>query len=100
MLISPAASAEQLTISDLKAAFKNHHAKVGIIGLGYVGVPLALSASQAGFKVLGFDIDSERVAQINSGQSFIRHIPSEVISAAVTREQLEATCDFSRLDEP
>jgi UDP-N-acetyl-D-glucosamine dehydrogenase len=73
---------------------------IGIIGLGYVGLPLALAAAAAGFPVLGFDINAERVAQFNRGESFIRHIPTEVLNAATRRGQFSATDDFARLDEP
>jgi UDP-N-acetyl-D-glucosamine dehydrogenase len=75
-------------------------AKIGIIGLGYVGLPLALTGAKAGFRIIGFDIDAPRVAQINRGESFFRHIPSETLGAAVKSGNLDATHDFSRLSEP
>ena len=70
---------------------------VGIVGLGYVGLPLALTACAAGFAVLGLDIDAERVAQINAGESFIRHIPSRILAEARETGRLEASTDFARL---
>ena len=73
---------------------------VGIIGLGYVGLPLALAAAKARFRVLGFDINAERVAQLNRGESFVRHIPTAAINAAALAGRFVATDDFSRLDEP
>jgi UDP-N-acetyl-D-glucosamine dehydrogenase len=81
-------------------AIKGRQAKIGVVGLGYVGIPLALTGAKAGFKILGFDIDEPRVGQINRGESFIKHITSESIGAAVTSGHFEATADFSRLDEP
>ncbi len=75
-------------------------ALVGIVGLGYVGLPLALAAAGTGLPVLGFDIDAERVAQFNRGESFISHIPTEALNAAARAGRFEATADFSRLDEP
>jgi UDP-N-acetyl-D-glucosamine dehydrogenase len=75
-------------------------ALVGVIGLGYVGIPLALTANRAGFKVLGFDIDTSRTEKINSGESIIRHIPRSTIESAVRSGRMEATSDFSRLGEP
>ncbi len=75
-------------------------ALVGIVGLGYVGLPLALAAAGTGLPVLGFDIDAERVAQFNRGESFISHIPTEALNAAARAGRFEATTDFGRLDEP
>ncbi len=73
---------------------------IGIVGLGYVGLPLALAAAKARFRVLGFDINSQRVAQLNRGESFVKHIPTEAINAAARDGRFAATDDFSRLDEP
>jgi len=84
----------------LKQAVNDRTAVIGIVGLGYVGIPLALTAAKAGFNVLGFDIDAPRVDQINQGNSFIKHIPTEAISEAVTSGKFKATADFSRLGEP
>jgi UDP-N-acetyl-D-glucosamine dehydrogenase len=82
------------------ASFKARQAKVGIIGLGYVGIPLALTAAKAGFSVLGFDIDEPRVQQLNRGESIIKHIPSAAIGEAVAEKRFEATARFDRLHEP
>ena len=88
------------TLSDLVAAFESRRALVGIVGLGYVGMPLALTAANAGFRVLGFDINEPRVAQINRGESFIKHIPAHLLTDAVKGGLFEATADFGRLGEP
>ena len=82
------------------ASFKARQAKVGIIGLGYVGIPLALTAAKAGFSVLGFDIDEPRVQQLNRGESIIKHIPSAAIGEAIAEKRFEATARFDRLHEP
>lgn len=74
---------------------KDHVSIIGIIGLGYVGLPLALRFSEAGFRVVGFDIDETKVTTLNSGRSYFLHIPNSGVSAARTRG-LEATTDFSR----
>lgn len=74
--------------------------RVGIIGLGYVGVPLALAALRAGFDVLGFDISSARVFELNAGRTGIKHIQADDLAAAVRAGRFLATDDFSRLDEP
>ncbi|MDM1707272.1 UDP-N-acetyl-D-glucosamine 6-dehydrogenase [Thiopseudomonas alkaliphila] len=78
--------------------FKSKQAIVGIVGLGYVGLPLMLRYSSIGFKVLGIDIDNSKVTKLNQGQSYIEHIAAENIAAAVT-QGFEATTDFSRASE-
>ncbi|MCG3174823.1 MAG: UDP-N-acetyl-D-glucosamine 6-dehydrogenase [Myxococcota bacterium] len=78
---------------------KNKEALIGIIGLGYVGLPLALRFSEVGFKVLGFDLDGSKIQKIHSGQSYIKHIDSSKIAGAVQRG-FTATTDFSRAKEP
>jgi UDP-N-acetyl-D-glucosamine dehydrogenase len=87
-------------VAALLTAIKARRAKIGIVGLGYVGIPLALTGAKAGFKIIGFDIDGPRVAQINRGESFIKHITSDSVATAVKSGRLEATSDFSRLSEP
>ncbi|WP_210485922.1 nucleotide sugar dehydrogenase [Microvirga antarctica] len=87
-------------ITDTLARFKDRSARIGIVGLGYVGIPLAITAAKAGFKVIGYDIDAPRVDQINRGESFIKHIDSALISEIVTSGKFEATADFARLAEP
>jgi UDP-N-acetyl-D-glucosamine dehydrogenase len=74
-------------------------ARVGIIGMGYVGLPLARSFAAAGFRVLGFDIDPAKVAQLRRGESYIKHIPPATI-AEMQRNGFEATDRFDRLGEP
>ena len=77
---------------------KNRSARVGIIGLGYVGLPMARAFTGAGFPVLGFDVDADKVARLARGSSYIGHIPSEVL-AEMLRCGFEATADFARLAE-
>jgi len=71
---------------------------IGVIGLGYVGQPLALRFAQLGYKVLGFDIDAEKVDQLNAGHSQIEHINDADIAAA-NAAGMECTTDFSRASE-
>src|SRR5437879_670460 len=73
----------------------NRTALVGVIGLGYVGLPLALRCSEAGFRVIGFDIDTAKAEAIASGRSYFRHIPHAAVAAARERG-FDATADFSR----
>ncbi|WP_298815760.1 nucleotide sugar dehydrogenase [Chloroflexus sp.] len=74
-------------------------ARVGVIGLGYVGLPLAERAGRVGFPVLGFDVSAERVAQVNRGESYIGDVSGEALSALRATGHLEATTDMSRLRE-
>jgi UDP-N-acetyl-D-glucosamine dehydrogenase len=73
---------------------------LGVIGLGYVGLPLSLTFLRKGIKVIGFDLDPSKIANIEQGQSYIKHIPSEDLSRFVTQKLFAATADFSRLNEP
>lgn len=73
---------------------------LGIVGMGYVGIPLALAALRQGFKVIGFDIDQTRVDQLNGGKSAIKHIPMDLIVEGVKTGSFAATTDFDRLHEP
>ena len=71
---------------------------IGIIGLGYVGIPLALRFHEVGFPIIGFDIDEERITTLNAGESPIQHLPASQIAAMVAGG-FEATTDFSRIAE-
>lgn len=73
-------------------------AVIGIVGLGYVGLPLMLRYSEVGYKVLGFDIDSRKVDMLSDGESYIGHISADSISGAL-EQGFEATSDFSRAGE-
>lgn len=77
--------------------FSGHNLKVGIIGCGYVGLPLALSFAGRGHHVLGFDTDSAKVEKLNRGESYIKHIPAAEISKQVHSNHFSATTDFARL---
>ncbi|MGH6769854.1 MAG: nucleotide sugar dehydrogenase [Xanthobacteraceae bacterium] len=85
--------------SRLLSSFEDKTARIGVIGLGYVGIPLAMTAVEYGFRVTGFDIDTDRVAQINRGESFIKHISSKALSTVVESKRLNATTDFEQLAE-
>ena len=78
--------------------FRKRTAIVGIIGLGYVGLPLALRFSEVGLRVIGFDIDDAKATAINSGQSYFIHISSSAVASARS-QGFEATTDFSRTSE-
>ena len=73
---------------------------VGIIGMGYVGLPLAVAFGGAGIKVLGFDVDPTKATALNAGESYIKHITGERVKALRQNKLLEATADMERLSEP
>ncbi len=75
---------------------KSKQARIGIIGLGYVGLPLVLEFGRAGFQVVGLDIDPAKVERLNRGESYIRHIPSEIIRDLIQQKRFESTADFSK----
>jgi UDP-N-acetyl-D-glucosamine dehydrogenase len=79
--------------------FKGAQLKVGIIGCGYVGLPLALRFAEAGHKVTGFDTDPNKVAMLNAGKSYIEHIPQNKIQQFVNSRHFSATNDFAKLKE-
>jgi UDP-N-acetyl-D-glucosamine dehydrogenase len=76
---------------------ENKTATIGIIGLGYVGLPLGLEFAHKGFDVTGFDIDERKIPILNSGKSYIKHISEERIKKFVDSKKFKATSDFSRL---
>jgi UDP-N-acetyl-D-glucosamine dehydrogenase len=79
--------------------FKGAQLRVGIIGCGYVGLPLALRFAEAGHKVTGFDTDPAKVSLLNAGKSYIEHIPQTKIQQFVNSRHFGATTDFSKLKE-
>ncbi|MEC9354369.1 MAG: NAD(P)-binding domain-containing protein, partial [Candidatus Thermoplasmatota archaeon] len=81
----------------LQQRIKSREAIVGVIGLGYVGLPLSISFARAGFPVIGFDTNSQHVEQINRGEQVMRHISCEVMQELARNG--EATANFTRLNE-
>ncbi|MCC6000959.1 MAG: UDP-N-acetyl-D-glucosamine dehydrogenase, partial [Pararhodobacter sp.] len=80
----------------LKKKFQDRTAIIGIVGMGYVGQPLALRYAEVGFRVIGFDIDRDKVDGLNAGHSAIEHISNAAIAAAVAAG-MECTTDFARI---
>src|SRR5580692_4267067 len=85
-------------LNNIMTRISSREYTVGIIGLGYVGIPLALTACMAGFKVIGFDINPVRVQQVNDGQSF-KHISADAMMQATQEGRFGATSDFDRLQD-
>jgi UDP-N-acetyl-D-glucosamine dehydrogenase len=86
---------EQMLIKKIQ----DREAVVGIVGMGYVGLPLGLVFVEAGFKVIGFDVDPQKVASLNDGKSYIAHIKPERIAKARQSGHFEATVDFAKSSE-
>ena len=78
---------------------KDRGARIGVIGLGYVGLPLATEFAGKGFKAIGFEVDENKAAQINAGRSYIGDVASEVIKTSVDAGRLRATTNFDDLKE-
>jgi len=85
--------------NQLLKKIENKTAVIGIIGLGYVGLPLALEYATKGFKTIGFDIDERKIPILNSGKSYIKHIKEDKIKSTVSNKKFFATADFTRLPE-
>src|SRR5262245_5942047 len=83
----------------LSARIKNRSAQIGIIGMGYVGLPLMLASTEKGFRVLGFDVDEEKVRRLNLGKSPLKHVGDSYIATVREAQSFEATCDLKRLSE-
>lgn len=84
----------------LARRFRSREASIGVVGLGYVGLPICLAAVNSGVKVFGFDVDEEKPKALRRGQSYLRHIPAKRIAEAVESGFFVASSDFSRLSEP
>ena len=85
---------------ELLIKIQNHEAKIGIIGMGYVGLPLALTFLERGFTVIGFDVDPNKVSALSKGESYIKHLNAERVAKAAKTGRFTATTDFSKLSEP
>src|SRR5260370_41638919 len=98
-MVSQRKLAPLVDIDDFLAGFRSREASVGVIGLGYVGLPLSLAACAAGFRVRGFDINQERVEGLNGGRSPLRHIDEAKIAAAREGDRFAATSDSRQISD-
>src|ERR1041384_805441 len=85
---------------DLLSKIKSQSALVGVIGLGYVGLPLLSAFHRAGFRVLGFDIDPAKIEALRKGENYLKHLGVEMVSEMKREGRFDVTSDFSRLTEP
>jgi UDP-N-acetyl-D-glucosamine dehydrogenase len=80
--------------------FESGDAVVGVIGLGYVGLPLLAAFHRAGFKVIGFDVDREKIRALHAGENYLKHLGASLVSDMNKAGRFDATDDFARLAEP
>ncbi len=88
-----------MTFEQLHAQLQSKDALIGVIGMGYVGLPLALTFVEAGARVLGFDLDPSKPERLTRGETYLKHIPSRRITDATATGRLAATSDMSRLKD-
>jgi len=84
---------------ELLLKLKNKTAKLGVVGLGYVGLPLAVEKAKAGYEVIGFDVQDKKVDMVNNGENYIGDIVDNDLSALVIAGKLKATTNFSFIEE-
>ncbi len=89
-----------MSLQQLEQKLNDKTFHLGVIGLGYVGLPLSLTFLRKGIKVSGFDLDQKKIDKIYAGQSYIKHIPADELTSFVEKNMFAATTDFSRLGEP
>tara|TARA_A100001015_G_scaffold77007_1_gene85517 strand:+ start:10979 stop:11497 length:519 start_codon:yes stop_codon:yes gene_type:complete len=87
-----------MALNELLFKLRHKEAKVGIVGLGYVGLPLLMQYANAGFNVLGFDIDQFKIEKLLAHETYIQHFSNELIRAAMS-DKADATLDFERASE-
>src|SRR5262245_13665423 len=97
--IATTAAAAATWADQLTHKICNRTAKVGIVGLGYVGLPLAVELAKAGFEVTGIDLLEPKVSHLLAGESYVQDVPSERFSSLVDAGKLRATTDFSAIAE-
>src|SRR3954454_2933088 len=86
---------ETTATSLLEEKIRARTARVGIIGLGYVGLPLAVEFAKAGFSVTGIDVSPEKTAKVNAGDSYVGDVPSTTLAELVASGKIRATTDFA-----
>ena len=87
------------TVQNFKNAIKTKHVRVGIIGLGYVGLPLAVEFAKKGIRTIGIDVNADKVKLVNAGKSYIPDVSAKDMAAAVKKRLLSATSNYSKLKE-
>lgn len=96
---SPSPALEAPAVADLLERLSHRDATLAIIGLGYVGMPLSAAAHRAGFRVIGFDVDAQKIGELERGESPVGTVPKSVITAMRTDGRFKATCDSMALQD-
>src|SRR6266511_2751345 len=86
--------------ASLPPKIQDGSAIVGVIGLGYVGLPLLHAFHRAGYSVIGFDIDPRKIEALRSGENYLKHLGADMVKEMVAAGRFDVTADFSRLAEP
>ena len=84
-------------LTELSERIEAREARIGVIGLGYVGLPLAIEFAQKGFDVTGLDIDGEKIRALQEGRSYIEDVPSQAVADAAAAGRFTATSDLAEL---
>ena len=95
----PTSRHPEIQVESFESKVCDRKAVVGVVGLGYVGLPLGLIFREAGFRVIGFDVDVRKVEVLSQGESYIKHIGADRVAASTSSGAFEATTDFRRLGE-
>jgi UDP-N-acetyl-D-glucosamine dehydrogenase len=93
----PERAPDEAGIARLVDRFRHREAQIGIIGLGYVGLPLCMAIAESGSTVIGFDIDDHKIRRLAAGESYIQHVAPDKVSRFVNDRKFAPTSDFSRL---
>ena len=96
-MIDATAGNTQRSAGAMLEKLRAREARIGVIGLGYVGLPLAVAAARAGHRVTGFDVDEEKIVELAAGRSYIESVAAKAVRAELDADRFEATTDFSRL---
>lgn len=92
-------SSASSSAASLSKKIDDKTAQIGVIGLGYVGLPLISAFTNVGFRCIGFDVDQKKVDELAAGRSYIKHVASETVASWISRDMLEPTSDMGRLSE-
>src|SRR5579883_3049275 len=84
---------------ELRRKIESRQATAGVVGLGYVGLPLAVELAHAGFNVVGIDVQASKVDSINRGESYVQDVPTGILKPLVKAGKIKATTDFSAVEK-
>ena len=88
------------TATALIERLKNRTATIGIVGLGYVGLPLARAVHESGYRVLGYDVDQRKIDRLNAGEMYLKHLGEDLAQTLAASDRFEPTADVGRLADP